>query len=176
MRRLRSLGDDGTNLRCDHGGFVVLPDSYDRPASRGEAEVHFSISGLVSFELGLPVVAVRLRSSSVLGTAVPEATVDEDGDLLPGEYDIRLHESFRQSDRMMLPEAKAEPVKGRSDRDLRFRVRTPIGSHPDRHLLARRVWVREPCHLVSRVASWLFDFVSGQRLSGAQGGRTYVRD
>lgn len=169
------LGDDGPNLRCNRGRVVVLPHSYDRPAGRGEAEIHFSISGHVSLKLGLPVIAVRLRGGSVLRATVPEATVDEDSDLLSREDNIRLHESVREPDWVMLAKAQPEPVKSRPDRDLGLGVSSPVRSHPDRHLLTRRVWVREPCHLASRVAPWWPDLVPGRCLSGALEERTYVR-
>lgn len=69
-------------------GGLVFPDPHDRPSLLGEECVVPAVALDRSVELGLPPVTVGLRAGRMVGTAVPEATVDEYGDPLAGKYDV----------------------------------------------------------------------------------------
>jgi hypothetical protein len=58
----------------------VLPNPHDTPTSHGESSVRIRVTVAVRLDLRLPERAVALGHRSVLGTSVPEATIDEDRD------------------------------------------------------------------------------------------------
>jgi hypothetical protein len=73
------------------GGFVwvlVLPYMDGLPAGRRKCSVGLSIALDVPRELGLPVLPVCCGHVGVLGTAVPEAAIDEYGDAGAREGDV----------------------------------------------------------------------------------------
>lgn len=59
---------------------VVLPNSHDRPSSFRQPAIVETISLPRPGEFDLPPRPVGLREFTVLGTAMPEAAVHEDGD------------------------------------------------------------------------------------------------
>ena len=59
---------------------LVLPDSYDGPAGGRQSVIVAAVASDVAIELDLPVVAVRAWARPMLGTPVPKAPIDEDGD------------------------------------------------------------------------------------------------
>lgn len=70
---------------------LAFPDSYGRPAHLSEC-CHGSVVTLdVATELCLPKLNIALGLARIaLRAAMPKATVDEDGDLAPGEGDVGL--------------------------------------------------------------------------------------
>lgn len=62
------------------GGIVVLPDSDHQPAGGCQLGVGVAVTGLVAPDLLSPVVGISFRCRPMVWAAVPEATVDEDGD------------------------------------------------------------------------------------------------
>lgn len=96
VRRFRPGPRSGTsisNRRSDSGrdGFrrLVLPEAHDLPAGRFQHQRRFDVTVAIGLDLAQPVVGVVLeRRATVLGAAMPEAAVDEDGDSLPGEDNV----------------------------------------------------------------------------------------
>ena len=68
----------------------MLPDADDFPSPAPERAVHAAVAGHVGLAFAVPEGAVGFRAGVALGTAVPEATVDEDGDLLFGKGKVGL--------------------------------------------------------------------------------------
>ncbi len=66
------------------GGFLegVLPDADNFPSLPPELAVDALIAGHVVFSLFVPELPVGFGAGVALGAAVPETSVDEDGDLL----------------------------------------------------------------------------------------------
>jgi hypothetical protein len=68
---------------------LMFPDSDDDPSRVREATVSVKIPGSVGFDLRRPELRVLRRGRAiVLGAAVPEAPVNEDGDTCSGEHDV----------------------------------------------------------------------------------------
>jgi hypothetical protein len=70
---------------------LVLPDSHDFPVLRPEQAVYFPIAGAVVLDLPPPKRRTGSRPGGVLRAAMPEAAVDEDGDVKPRENKIGFH-------------------------------------------------------------------------------------
>ena len=68
------------------GGFLerMLPDADDFPALVPELAGDAAVAGHVGLAFAVPEGAVGFGTGVALGAAVPEASVDEDGDLLFG--------------------------------------------------------------------------------------------
>lgn len=86
-------------------GALVLPDSDDGPAELTERRIGAPISSDVCVELLAPPLRVVLRRCGVLRTAMPEAAVDEDRDLLFGEADVGP-----RAKRWREPEVDSKPI------------------------------------------------------------------
>lgn len=65
----------------------------------------------------------------MLRAGVPEATVNEDGNPLPGEDNVRSHPAFRQIDPQITAITVSGPVEGRAQGKLRFRIPAPVCLH-----------------------------------------------
>jgi len=68
----------------------VFPDANDFPALAAELAVDAAVSGRVGLAFAVPKGAVGFRSGVALGAAVPETSVDEDGDFLLGKREVGL--------------------------------------------------------------------------------------
>lgn len=71
----------------------ALPDANDSPALSTQGASHAKISAPVVFNLRFPEADVRRRDRPALGASVPEASVDEDGDLASRPSEVRLAEN-----------------------------------------------------------------------------------
>lgn len=94
--------------------------------------------------------------STVLGTAVPEAAIDENRNLAPSEHNVWTDEFSSDSDRVILTEAIAESVQRRTKRDFRDCVSAPDGRHVAgptwrRHVIdiSRRGFIAFACHIAN---------------------------
>lgn len=105
---------------------LVLPNPLNLPARAAQRGGHPSISLLVRLELRNPIVAIAIRHSLVLRTAVPKAAVHKDSDACPGEYDVWTHPNFVESNQIVLAEAKTTPMEDRAQPDLRLGVLTSV--------------------------------------------------
>jgi hypothetical protein len=68
----------------------VLPDADDFPSLPAELAGDAAIAGHVGLPFAVPEGAVGFGAGVALGAAVPEASIDEDGDLLLGEREVGL--------------------------------------------------------------------------------------
>jgi hypothetical protein len=73
----------------------MLPKAKDGPSSRPESDVRVAISTSIRFDFFSPPSRVRLRPRAVLWASMPEAAVDEYGDLCSNEGHIRPTTSAR---------------------------------------------------------------------------------
>src|SRR5687767_8183828 len=76
-RRLLAPPDRGFNMMSRNSGVLVLPDADHLPAGDAQRFVDGRIPGLVPGDLRAPVSGVSPGRGVVLGTAVPEAPIDE---------------------------------------------------------------------------------------------------
>lgn len=86
--RLAPLTPLSLDFVGDDSGVLVLPRSDHGPSGLVESLIGPSVSGDVGVQLGSPPVSVRLGRDGVLGTTMPEAPVDEDGDPGSGESNV----------------------------------------------------------------------------------------
>jgi hypothetical protein len=76
-------------IRSRRGRFV-LPKAHDKPPSSNEKPIGLGVTLTVSTQFLAPVLSVLFRRArSVLRTRVPETSVDEHSNALPGEDDVR---------------------------------------------------------------------------------------
>ena len=80
--------DDSHHCVGGHTRRLMLPNSDDLPARGGKAFIDKSISSRVALQLRHPIVGVATRQVPMLCTAVPEASIDKNRDLLLREDDI----------------------------------------------------------------------------------------
>jgi len=71
----------------------ALPDANDSPALPTECARHAKIAAPIVFDLRSPERDVRCRDRPALGASVPEASVDEDGDLSSRPSEVRFAEN-----------------------------------------------------------------------------------
>jgi hypothetical protein len=68
----------------------MLPDSHNEPPFLPQSPVRICVPDSVPLKLRAPPLCIPLGRSPMLGTAVPEAAVDEYGYPRPDEDEIRL--------------------------------------------------------------------------------------
>jgi len=113
---------------CSRLGCVVLPHSYDTPASLFELRVGVCVSSAIRLDLLAPPLGVLLWPCAVLRTPVPEAPVDENGDPEPWERDVGTAAGARQ--RVVDAKAKATAVKQRPKGGFGRGVSLSLRLHP----------------------------------------------
>lgn len=89
LQELHALAPEGLDCVCTPKGILVLPHSQHRPAEIPKSFVRAQVSCDVRIELGPPPLGVGPGWDAVLRAAMPEATVNEDGQADAGECDIR---------------------------------------------------------------------------------------
>src|SRR5262249_19254050 len=70
------------------GRVIVLPNSNDVPLLRPEGAVRRSIALTICSDFGPPPRAIRLGKRSVIGTTVPETTVNEYRNASAGKHEV----------------------------------------------------------------------------------------
>jgi hypothetical protein len=113
------------------GGFVgifVLPDSDADPTGFGEALIGVAVSGSVVGDLAGPERSVGGCDGVVLGTAVPEAAVDENGDAGRGEHHVGGASEVAQGPGRH-PVAQTSCMSGRAQGELGLRIAPSVGLH-----------------------------------------------
>ena len=80
----------------------------------------------------------------MLGAAMPEAAVDEHGDPLVDEHNVRAHANTADGYRVVLAEAVAPSVESRADRDLGLGVCALVAAHLRCYRRRSGVRVRDP--------------------------------
>lgn len=87
------------------------PRPKDAPTSIAQRFVDCSIALSVGRQLRPPILPIGAGQRAMVGTAMPEAAVDEDGDARLREDYIGSYGSGGQADREVLPKPKAEAVQ-----------------------------------------------------------------
>lgn len=116
----------------------MLPEPDDLPSGSLKRGVDALVALHVPPELGSPVPLVRGGLPTVLGTDMPEASVDEDCDLLGGEDDVGpdLHRAEVETE--VLPVTEPHPVESAAQGNLRLGVSAAVGLHVARPPLVER--------------------------------------
>lgn len=106
----------------------MFPYTNGDPAGRTKCFVSLQISFAVAPNLLSPEVRVRASDSVMLGTAVPEATVDEHGDFRACENQVGAAIEGSEGARI---DAIAEPccMNGATKGEFRFGVAPPVRLH-----------------------------------------------
>ena len=76
---LPALTDESSDSLRGHLRIFVLPNANTDPPCLFKQRVRLSVTFDIAPELRFPVVGIGLRVSGMIGTAVPEAAVDENG-------------------------------------------------------------------------------------------------
>lgn len=115
----------------------MFPHTDDRPTLGLHTRRCIEIAIPVGLQLLLPVVDVDARSASVVSTAVPEAPVDEDRDLVAREHHVGSPPEG--GDRSSADtEPQSESVEVPTQGQFRFRVRALVPDHDSATTGARR--------------------------------------
>lgn len=126
MAQLPREGPD--NPVCGIHGFLVLPDPDYGPSRCAELGLVEAITLDVSSDLRAPISGIGFWARSVLRTSVPEAAIDEDGNLLATEDDVGpAAQALQWSGVDSIPEATSMQL--RPEGKLRPSVALPIALH-----------------------------------------------
>ena len=68
----------------------VFPQSQHNPPAVSQNAIHFSVSAFVALQFDQPIMPIAAWLASVLGAAMPEAAVHEQGEALLGKNEVRL--------------------------------------------------------------------------------------
>lgn len=107
----------------------MLPDANDPPARPLQCRVMAPVAFDVGVELPEPPLSIRLGDRPVLGTSVPKAAVNEDGDPFRHKDDVRPH-SGDAFDGAVDTETKPQPMQGRANGELGGSVPLQRRPHP----------------------------------------------
>lgn len=107
----------------------MLPDSNDLPAGSGESQIRVAVPITVPSNLLSPVLGIRFcLRSGVCRAAVPEAPVNEDGDLGRSKNDVCSASELWQRGPIN-PVAKTHLVEDSADGQLRVSIPRPLELH-----------------------------------------------
>ena len=120
-------------------GILVLPHTYDRPSLSTQEIVRLAISLHIARELLKPPLTVVGRKVPVLGAPVPEAAVDEDGDLCGSEHDVDAAAGMAGNDRDVQSVPEATTVELLPKGDLGLRVSRALLLHAMTDVLVGRL-------------------------------------
>lgn len=109
-------------------GRHVLPDPERCEAECSDPSLRISVSITVSVDLVLPEVRSGSRHHKVLGTPVPEATIDEDVEAGSSEYNVGSS-SGGERQWMIDPESHARSVQDGPHGELRACVSSLVRQH-----------------------------------------------
>jgi hypothetical protein len=121
----------------------MLPKAEYGPAGAHQECRCLDVAGLVAFDLVQPPSAVGNRRFTVFGAAVPEAAIDEHGQLRLGEGDVdRASRRARNLQTDAVPQPSS--MQQVSDGHFRVGVAARVDRHPMRH--GGRTRGRPPIH------------------------------
>jgi|ERR1700682_1341049 len=127
--------NDLVNVRFD----FVFPDPNNRPTKPPKRASGILVPPFVPHDLGYPEECIRLRQCSVPFTAMPEATIYEDGDAKPRKYDIRCARQARSGSQSI---AVSGAMQSFSQRKLWSCTRASHSRHQQATLFRREEWKR----------------------------------
>jgi DNA (cytosine-5)-methyltransferase 1 len=118
-------------------GALVLPDANHLPACVAKHAIGIAVPRHVAGQLLRPPLTVVARARRVLGTTVPEATVDEDRHVARSEGQVGS--PTRQAwQRVIDSIAVSQVMQSTSQFEFRFGVAPRLSRHPHRRLRSRR--------------------------------------
>lgn len=103
-------------------GRFVLPQSEHGPSIRHQGSRLETITLDVARQFGDPVSLVRVRWTAVLGAAVPEATVDENGQPDLCEDDVRPDPLAADPQQEILAKPQTTAMQGRAQQTFRLGI------------------------------------------------------
>jgi len=106
----------------------MLPNPDHEPTCFSQREIDLCITSLVCSELGQPIVAVGFGFRPMFGATMPEAAVDEYGDLRWPEHYVGRSANFREGSRRDAVSQAFTVDKG-TDPEFRIGVATAIADH-----------------------------------------------
>lgn len=106
----------------------MLPEPQNGPSGRCETAICLSVPLHIGPELRVPPIGIGLWCSRVLGASMPEASIDENHELLSGEYDVRLRATELRS-REVHPISQATAMQLSAYGHLGRGVAVPDASH-----------------------------------------------
>jgi hypothetical protein len=109
-------------------GILMFPDAHGSPPRLGQTSIGVVVPLPVTTDLRLPVLVVSLREPAVVRTAVPVATVDEDGHTSASKHHVSATREGSQWLRMY-EISEAKPMDGPADSHLRASVARTVGLH-----------------------------------------------
>jgi hypothetical protein len=123
------------------GGFLqsMLPDADDFPSLTAELAVDVPIPSHVLFAFAVPEGAVGFRAGVALGAAMPETSVDEDGDFLLGESKVGL------SGQRQMPSPASDFFAPQERQQCLFGLLVPLPSD-EGHDFGALLWRPDICH------------------------------
>jgi hypothetical protein len=131
--------NDLRNLPCGNLRIFVFPDSYDQPARGGEPVVRVLIALAVCLDLVSPEGRVALWPSSMVRTAVPKASVDEDGNSRSSKRDVGRPSRLLGHD-IVHPESQTHSMQALPQADLCRSVALSSAGHSTSSGVGRCGW------------------------------------
>jgi hypothetical protein len=125
---LASFVDDCSYSICGFVGVFVLPYSDAYPTGFGETPISVAVPGSVGGDLVCPEGGVGVCDGVVLGTAVPEAAVEEDSDAGRREHHVGGASEVAQWPSRD-PVAQTSRMGGRAQGALGLRIAPSVGLH-----------------------------------------------
>lgn len=127
------MGSCATDEGLDSSGYLfwilVFPGPDDLPTSLSQLRVGISVSAPIGLDLPTPEVCIAGGPGCVLGAAVPEATIDEDGHPSSGEGNVDAP-AFVGQDWGIHSVTEATRVQRSPDLHLGRRASSPDLLHP----------------------------------------------
>jgi hypothetical protein len=147
-----SLGVGSDDSIGDVGRLLVLPHPEYLPATGRQSGVDRFVARYVPRELWAPVIGVSAWDVAVLGTAMPEAPVDEDGKASPGEDNVGTNKAPRGAEGKIDAEAQAAAMELRAEAQLSAAVSPPVSAHARAHLGASGLRIGQGPH--RQIQAW----------------------
>jgi hypothetical protein len=120
---------------------LVLPQPHDRPSGRRQSSGIARVALAITCQFWRPIPLVGRWLPPVLGAAVPEAAVHEDGDLALREDNVRSDPNAREVEPQVNPEAVPGTVQGGPQGQLGAGISPPVALHVAASALVQRGWI-----------------------------------
>lgn len=109
--------------------YIVFPDAQYGPSRAGKCSGLDFVAFHVPEQLRSPIPDVHARLTAMSRATMPKATINEYGDSLSCEGDIRPDKPAIYTNRKILSESIAKPVQYRAELDFWLRTCAADGSH-----------------------------------------------
>ena len=119
-------------------------------------------------EFESPVVCVAAGLSTMHGTHVPEAAVDEYGDMQTDKHDVGADDQTRNDDLVVLAEPEASTMEDRPQERFGLAIHFAVGPRPAK----LRTWIGR--HYLVLIVYWQYGTIS-QPAARSSGSMRFVR-